>query len=249
MNGLMAAELLKVRATRSSWVLAGLAVVFCLMWASVDVLVFPFDGPADQQVEDAYSMAQQGYLLVLILGVLVAAGDYRHQTITWALLVTPRRGRVITAKLVACAMIGLAVGVVSALATAGLTAVLLAVSGHPVMTAGVPLVLLGSVLGTTLWCVFGAALGALLRNQVLAVGVAFGWFFYAEWFLVSLLPEIGRWTPTGAAKAAAGWHGTGTGLPVAGELLPLWAGGLVFLGYALVAAALARAVSVRRDIT
>lgn len=247
MNGLVAAELLKVRSTRSSWVLAAVAVVFCLMWATADVLVFPFDGPVDQQVEDAYGMAQQGYLLVLILGVLVAAGDYRHQTITWALLVTPRRGRVITGKLLACAVLGLVVGVVSAVATAGLTAVLLAASGLPVMTAGVPLVLLGSVLGTTLWCVFGAALGALLRNQTLAVGVAFVWFFYAEWFLVSLLPEIGRWTPTGAAKAAAGWHGTG--LPMAGELLPMWGGGLLFLGYALVAAALARAVSVRRDIT
>jgi ABC-type transport system involved in multi-copper enzyme maturation permease subunit len=247
MNGLVAAELLKVRATRSTWVLAAVAVVFCLAWASVDVLVFPFDRPADQQVEDAYSMAQQGYLLVLILGVLVAAGDYRHQTITWAMLVTPRRGRVITGKLLACAVVGLVVGLVAAAATVGLTAVLLAVSGRPVMTAGVPLVLLGSVLGTTLWCVFGAALGALLRNQVLAVGVAFVWFLYAEWFLVMLLPEVGRWTPTGAAKAVAGWHRTG--MPVAGELLPMWAGGAVFLGYALVAAAVAGAVSVRRDIT
>lgn len=246
MKRLVAAELLKVRSTRSAWVLAVVAVVFCLMWAAVDVLVFPFDG-SDQQVEDAYGMAQQGYLMVMILGVLVAAGDYRHQTITWALLVTPRRGRVITAKLLSCAVFGLVLGVAAALATGALTAVLLAASGHPVLTAGVPLVLLGSVLGTTLWCVFGAALGALLRNQVLAVGVAFVWFFYVEWFLVSLLPEVGRWTPTGAAKAAAGWHGAG--LPMAGELLPMWAGGLVFLGYALVAAALARAVSVRRDIT
>ena len=247
MNGLVAAELLKIRSTRSSWVLAAVAVVFCLMWASVDVLVLPFEGPVDRQVEDAYGMAQQGYLLVLILGVLVAAGDYRHQTITWALLGTPRRGRVITAKLLACAVAGLAVGVAAAAATGGLTAVLLAVSGRPVLTAGVPLVLLGSVLGTTLWCVFGAALGALLRNQVLAVGVAFVWFFYAEWFLVMLLPEVGRWTPTGAAKAVAGWHRTG--MPVAGELLPMWAGGLVFLGYALAAAVLARVVSVRRDVT
>lgn len=81
--------------------------------------------------------------------------------------------------------------------------------------------------------------------QVAAVVVAFGWFYHAEWFLVMLLPAVGRWTPTGAAKAVSGW----TPIDLAGPLLPMWAGGLVFLGYTVVAAAVAAGVSVRRDVT
>jgi hypothetical protein len=101
--------------------------------------------------------------------------------------------------------------------------------------------------------VFGAALGALIRNQVAAITVAFVWFLYAEWFLIMLVPSVGRWVPTGAAKAVSGWSRDGMvgfdGKPVPGDLLPVWAGGLVFLGYTLAAAVAARLISVRRDVT
>ena len=84
-------------------------------------------------------------------------------------------------------------------------------------------------------------------NEFAAVVVAFVWFFYAEWLLVSVVPAVGRWTPTGAAKAFSGW--TRDAMPVAGNLLPMWAGGLLFLAYAVAAGALALATTVRRDVT
>jgi hypothetical protein len=144
-------------------------------------------------------------------------------------------------------VIGAILGVAAVVVTAPITAILLAVSGNPVFTADVPAVLLGSILSTALWCVFGAALGLLVRNQIAANTAAFVWFFYAEWFLVMLLPSVGRWTPTGTSKAIVGWDRGG--LPVPGDLLPVWAGAVVFLGYAVIAAAIARLVSVRRDVT
>ena len=243
MRNLVAAELLKVRGTRSMTAVAALAVVSCVAWAVVDVLAFDVQGGP----ENAYSMAQQGYLFALILGILVTAGEYRHRTVAWVLLVTPRRGRVITAKLGACAVLGVLVGAAAVAVTAPVTAVLLAITDRPMWTPGVPAVLAGCVLSTTLWCVFGAALGLLVRNQTAAIVTAFVWFFYAEWFLVMLAPGLGRWTPTGASKAVAGWDRAG--LPVAGELLPSWAGGLVFLAYTLAAAGASRLVTIRRDVT
>lgn len=256
MIDLVRAELLKARATRSVWGLGALGVAFCLLWAALYVLVFMNLGGGrvtDRSVEDAYSMAQQGYLLVLILGIVVTAGEYRHRTITWAFLVTPRRGPVIGAKLAAGGLLGLLVGVAAAVATAVVTAALLAATGRPVVTGGVPLVLGGSVLATALWGVLGASLGALVRNQVAATTIAFVWFFYAEWLLVQLLPEVGRWVPTGAAKAASGWSREGMvdfgGQPVPGDLLPVWAGALLLLGYAAAAALAAHRVTVRRDVT
>jgi ABC-2 type transport system permease protein len=84
-------------------------------------------------------------------------------------------------------------------------------------------------------------------NQFAAAVAAFLWFYYAEWLLVSVVPAVGRWTPTGAAKALSGW--TRDAMPVPGSLLPVWAGGLVFLAYAGAATALALATTTRRDIT
>jgi ABC-2 type transport system permease protein len=244
MRNLIRAELLKARATRSVWALAGVSVAFCVAWAALDVFVFLTSGGT---VEDAYAMAQQGYLFAMILGILLTAGEYRHQTITWAFLVTPRRGHVITAKLAASAVIGALLGIAAVVVTTPVTAILLSTTDFPVFTAGVPGVLLGSVLSTALWGVFGAALGLLVRNQVAATTAAFVWFFYAEWALVMLVPAVGRWTPTGVSKAIVGYNRAG--LPTPGDLLPIWAGVTVFLAYSVIAAAAARLISVRRDVT
>jgi ABC-2 type transport system permease protein len=237
----IAAELHKALATRSVWWLGVAAALASAAWAVVHVLLWLGAGAATD-VEDAYSMAQQGYLFAMIAGVLLVAGEYRHKTVTWVLLVSPRRSRVVVAKLVACAVTGLAYG----LAAAAATVVAVLVAGGALWAPGVPLALAGSVAGTALWTVFGGALGALVRNQFAAVVVAFEWFYYAEWALVSLVPAVGRWTPTGAAKAVSGW--TRDAMPVAGDLLPAWAGGTLFLGYAVVAAALAAATTLRRDV-
>ena len=43
--------------------------------------------------------------------------------------------------------------------------------------------------------------GALVRNQIAAVVAALAWTFIVEQLLVALLPEVGRWTPGGAASA------------------------------------------------
>lgn len=241
MNALVAAELRKATATRSIWLLVALAAVICAAWATVQVLVFD---PTD--VVAAYSMAQQGYPLVMIIGILLMAGEYRHRTMTWAFLVTPNRGKVIWAKLAAGGVVGLFAGLLAAAVTTPLAMILLATQEVPILTPEVSLALLGSVVGTALWCVFGVAVGALIRNQSAAIAVALIWTFYAEWFLISLVPTIGRWTPTGAAKAASGWTRTDQSTP--GALLPMWAGALLFLAYALTAAALAR-TTVRRDVT
>lgn len=238
---MIVAELYKARSTRSVWWLAAAAVGFSLVWTVLDVALW-LGERSDRDVEAAYSMAAQGYLFAMIVGVLLVAGEYRHRTITWAVLVTPRRWHVVVAKLVACAVVGLIVGLTAAVAV---STTVFATTG--LFTGGVPLALLGSVVSTALWTVFGGALGALVRHQLATVVAAFVWTFYGEWLLVMLVPAVGRWTPTGAAKAVSGW--TRDAMPVAGDLLPTWAGGLVFLAYALGAAVMAVLTTTRRDIT
>jgi ABC-2 type transport system permease protein len=245
MKRLIHAELFKARASRTTWILAALAPVYGALSALGMVSLISPDSPIpfDQQVENVYNMAQLVYIFTLILGILGMSGEYRHQTITWSFLVTPIRGRVVTAKLVAYGVIGLLVAVVSTLVTFGVGAALLAAEGHPVTTPGLPAVLAGSTLSTALYAVFGVALGALIRNQVAAIIVALVWFNFADYFLSSFLPEIGRWLPTGAARAAGGLT------PQSGELLSAWGGGLLFAAYVVAIVLAARLLTLRRDVT
>ncbi|MEV4750663.1 ABC transporter permease [Streptosporangium sp. NPDC049248] len=243
MSRLIRAELFKARASRVTWILVALAPPLCVLWAGLMVATAEPGGATAPQIENVYNMAQQSYVFALILGVLGMAGENRHQTITWQFLVTPRRERVVGAKLAAYGIVGLLVGAVSALVTLAAGLVMLGLAGHPAWTPRVPMVLLGSMLSVVLYGLLGVGLGALLRNQVAAVAVALAWFMYADYLLTMLLPGLGRWLPTGAARALGGMNMRG------GELLPAWGGGLLFAGYVVVIVLAARALTLRRDIT
>lgn len=238
---LVRAELIKALAVQATWILAAVAPVFCALWVLV-----PLFAPASSdaaRIADVYHMAQQAYLFTLILGILGMSGEYRHQTITWAFLVTPRRGAVVTAKLVAYGLLGLLVGVLSALVTLAAGGVLLALRGYPALSSDVPLILLGAVLSTAIYGLLGVALAVLVRSQVAAITLAALLFAYGDAFLAWLVPDVYRWLPTGAARALGGMRLDD------GVLLPAWGGGLLFVGYVAVIVLLARLLTLRRDVT
>jgi len=91
----------------------------------------------------------------------------------------------------------------------------------------------------------GVALGALVRNQIVAVAGALFWMLLFEQVLIPEFPAFGRWLPFGATSALLqldkAW-----GLD--GRLLPAAVGGLVLAGYTAAAAALAIVVTPKRDI-
>ncbi|MFC7642507.1 ABC transporter permease subunit [Streptosporangium lutulentum] len=187
MKRLIHAELFKARSNRAVWILAAITPAFCALWALLSVSLMNLDSPVplDQRVENVYNMAQQAYIFTFVLGVLGMTGEYRHQTITWSFLVTPVRGRVVTAKLVAYGLIGLLVAAGSTLVTFGAGAALLAAGGHPMTTPDLPAVLAGTTLSIALYAVFGVALGALIRNQVAAIVVAAVWFVFGDYLLLA----------------------------------------------------------------
>ena len=65
----------------------------------------------------------------LLLGILGMTGEFRHQTVTQTFLVTPKRGRVVAAKLVAYPLAGIALALVILAFTAAVAAGWLAAKG------------------------------------------------------------------------------------------------------------------------
>jgi ABC-2 type transport system permease protein len=241
MNRLIRGELIKARSSRATWALAAVAPAFCALWVVLQALL-PAASDA-LRLAGVYNMAQQAYLFTLIIGILGMTGEYRHQTITWAFLLTPRRGAVMTAKLAAYGLVGLAVAAASALVTLVAGVVALSLAGHAALSADVPVILLGAMLSTAIYAPMGVALAVLVRNQVAAVILAVLLFAYGDSFLAWLIPDVFAWLPSGAARALGGMRAEG------GALLPAWGGALLFTGYVAAIALVARLVTLRRDVT
>ena len=90
----------------------------------------------------------------------------------------------------------------------------------------------------------GVGVAALVRNQVAAVTGALLWFLMVEGVMPAVLraPTLPKWLPGGATAALT--------YPFpSDQFLPMWAGGLLLAGYALVLAAIGSRVTVRRDVT
>jgi ABC-2 type transport system permease protein len=245
MRDLVAAEWLKLRTTRLLFGMAPAAVR--LSFAAVVGSLLATDRSdislrSTEGIERVLSFTGTGALVVLLVGILIAAGEYRHGTAADTFLTTPRRHPVVFAKLTVGAAVGAVAGLLTSAACVAAAALLFRIEGvtFPFDRSEVWLTLAGAVAYTTLFAVLGVALGTLVRNQVLAVAAALAWIGVVEHVLVALAPGIGRWLP-----AAAGQAIVRTPLD---DLLPPLGGVAVLAAYALVIGALGVRFAVRRDV-
>ena len=204
-------------------------------------------------------VGMSGLLLFVpaLIGTIAVTGEYRHRTIGTTFLAAPRRGRVLAAKLLVFGALGVAYGVVSSL-FAGLAVVAgAAVQGVELgVSVGALLALLARLaLAAAVYMVLGVAIGALARHQLLAVGIVLGYFYFLEHVLM-IIPGVNvihPFLPGGATAALTDFTFLGDAIA---EQLPMAAasttsplvGALVLLGYAVVAAWLAIAIPLRRDL-
>ena len=252
MTALVRAELLKLRTvTLPGWLLLTalglvlLGVLATILTAGMESAPLQRDDP--DLLARAVASASGGNIVLLVLGILVLTQEFRFGTATPSFLVTPRRGSVLVAKLIAVALVGLLFAVLSVLFALGASLAVLAVRGDPItFDETVVEVLLGVGLVLLLYGPIGVAVGALVRNQIAAVVAALAWMFIAEQLLVALLPEVGKWTPGGASSAVLQLGDIAT---TRGDLLPVWGGALLLVAYAVVLSALAARITLRRDLT
>jgi ABC-2 type transport system permease protein len=246
---LIRAEFTKLATTRLIYGLAAAMAAFAVLTVAAIILDVEGAPPLSAYSLPVFVAAPVTLLsgAALLLGILGMAGEFRHQTVTQTFLVTPDRGRVVAAKLVAYPLAGIALTLVTLAITAAVATGWLAATGitpslpEPVAYA-LGHVLLGAVLAAGLCGLVGVGVAALVRNQVAAlVGVAV-WALVVEGLLMSLLnaPSLAKWLPSAAAAALTN--------PGGGHLSRL-GGSLLLAGYALALALAGTRLVVRRDIT
>ena len=252
---LVRAEWTKLLSTKVGYWLVAVAA---LMAAGFTALFTAFagdqGGPGGQGIAavgtEAYALLVAGVpaqvvVIAVVLGVIGMTQEYRHRTATPTFLVTPRRGRVVVAKLVAYAVVGVVVAVAAVAATVLVATVYGGARGGAPDWSGDALgVLLRSGLAIVVYTVIGVGVGALVRNQVGAVVGSLVYLFVVEPIIGSIpaTSDAYRYLPGGALAAM-----TDSGRGVV-DLLTAWQGGLLLLGYGLVAAVLGTVLAVRRDV-
>jgi ABC-type transport system involved in multi-copper enzyme maturation permease subunit len=193
------------------------------------------------------------YLLTLVVGVMSIGSEYRHKTITSTFLSTPKRIRVMVAKVISLLGIGAFYGLVFLLGSVTVGGATIAIKGFsPVPELGpISRALALSLLVLGLWSLVGLGAGILIPNQVAAILIAVGAAFIVEplaGFLLGLVSwgqSIAPYMPSMATSAMVGQVNTSATV----ELLSWWAGALVLVAYAAVLAGIGTMLTIRRDVT
>ena len=244
MTTLIRTELLRLRTTRSTWVVLAVGLALTLAWAAAILSNIGGIGAAArgsvQMRADLLGATGIGLFPMMLLGTVAVTGEFHHRTATSTFLVTPRRWRVLAAKAVAGALVGPLV-IILLLAVVWTFGV---VAGAIQLTvdAGLLAMTARSIPVAACWALLGVAVGVAIRNQTVAVLVPPVWFLLIE----TLLPAYGLsalvpWLPGGATTALLGGRFAGA--------LPAWAALLVLLAYALALFVPGARAIARRDIT
>lgn len=248
---LIRAEFLKLRTTQVwFWLLVGTIAVAALLVVAQIASDHGVERAAD--VPDMFTSASQAYIVVFVLGVLGITTEFRYQTITPTVLQTPSRWAIITAKLITYALVGIAYSIVSVLVQIAIAVPWLSSKDITVDfgNSHVQHAIIGVVVVVALFGIVGIGIGALLRNQIVAVVVGIIFLVVLENLLL-LIPGVRHvWPFTPGGASAAIEHTTGsTEVNNGVHLTSTPVGVVVLLLWAFVPAIVGAAVSMNRDIT
>ena len=254
MTGLLRAEVRKLRSTQVwVWLLIG-----SLAWTALFVVVtFLTDGiegnpsprlftPEGQR--NLFASVSAAFVFACVLGIIGITAEYRHLTVTPSYLTTPKRWRVIAAKLLTYLAVGLAYAVACAVLVIAMAVPWLAAKDidFSLTSNRVPLVLLAAMAVMAIYGIVGVGVGALIRNQIAAVVVTLVYLFAIEGLLSSLpwvRDHLYKYLPGGAAQGVSQVTSTNN------TFLEPWQGGLLLAAYGIGFALLASWLTIRRDVT
>jgi ABC-2 type transport system permease protein len=233
------------------WLLLG-ALAFTALVTIITIATDGIEGntqprlSTDVGMRNLFSGIAAGAVFSMVLGAIGMTGEYRHQTVTPTFLASPKRGRVVIAKVVTYFFAGLGYGIVCAALAFAIALPWLSAKDLHIGGQGVPGVVVAAVVVSGVYALLGVGVGALVRNQIAAVVGTLIYLFVLEPVLSSIpgVRDYYSWFPGGALQAL-----TQSAPTSRYELLDPWQGGLLLAGYGLAFALAGRYLATRRDVT
>jgi ABC-type transport system involved in multi-copper enzyme maturation permease subunit len=243
MIGQFRAELLKIRSTRTTagvfLGMIGIVLLFSLLTGLLSKAP-NLVTTADQR--NLFGVGAFAGVFSALAGIMAVTSEYRYGTIRPTFLFTPKRARVLEAKVAAGVLAGALFGLVAA--GVGLATGYACLAGRGIDFAldgrQTTLLLLSTVAGAALWGGIGLGVGAAVRSQVGAIIGLLAWGFVAENLIFGFLPGLGRFGPVHAQDGLIEF--------TTAHLLGPAAGGLVLFAWAAALSVLGTAVAIRRDV-
>ena len=266
---LFRAELLKLRTTSLWWIFALIlvplwGVALAYNWLAVEVTTSEagsgFEnagfGSVETVVSGLYTCGQfGGVLLVVLLSAILVTSEFFHLTATSTFLTTPRRERVILAKMATAVVIALVVWLVTTLLNLAAAPLVLSTVDRP-SYLGQSFVwqAIGlNALAFVLWALLGVGAGVLIRSQIGATITLSVLYVVGTQILTIVFTVLSSmvWEPFMGLRVLV--PTLASELLITGPLLPddppRWVGGLILLGYAVVTAVLGTLITRRRDVS
>ena len=190
---LLRAELLKLRTTRTFAALTAVAVATSMLIAG---LTAALSEPTEDSVLTDVFTSDTSSLFILVLAIVGISGEWRHRTITSALLAAPDRLRFLAAKTLAFAAAGLVLSLLISLAISILGYAILSSRDLPVPELGELAAQIGrNMVVAALLGGFGVGIGGIVRNQPVAIVGVLLISFVLEPGLIALDPDVARYGP------------------------------------------------------
>jgi ABC-2 type transport system permease protein len=249
MTGLIRAEALRLATTRTYWLLVAGAIALIAGGVAPTAAATSFT-PGISPARSVLAIAGLAQTVALIAGALSVAGEFRHQTIIPAVLITPRRTPLLAAKLITLAAAGLALGVAATGIATAITVPVLAARHIPagVSATGIAAVIAGGAIATALAAALGVGAGAIIRSQAGAITAVLALVYVAE-PLLGLVPGLGPAVQQYGLGGLATATTRTAGFPASAHLLGQPAAALILAGYATAALLAGAELLRRRDIT
>ncbi len=243
MSVLLRAELLKLRTTRTFAALVAASLALSLLAVGLTAAIADEWGP--RQVRELFTADFTG-LFITLLGVMGMAGEWRHRTITGTVLATPDRTKLLAAKVLSYAVAGMVLSLIVTASIMALGSAILGARDLPTLGIGdLADVLWRNLVVAALFGALGVGVGALVRNQVVAVVGVLIVGFVLEPVLLGVVPDVARYLPI--IGLPSGIQDVDSGFPEAGLLAPLPALALMLAWVAALFAAGAATLR-RRDV-
>ena len=247
MTAQLRSELRKMRTTRTNLGLV-LGLVALILFG---VIAGAFSSEADLSLlENQRELVGNGSFAALfaaMIGVMAMTSEFRHGTIRATFVFTPVRTRVLAAKTAASLIVGAVFGVLGSVLALGTGVVMIRARGYDVLldAGDVRKLVLGTIAMSALWAALGVGLGAVVRNQVLAIVGLSAWVFVVEILLFQYLPDVARYAPGAAGTALTGDTVGDSSV----HLLSAPVGGVLLAVYACLFAVAGALAIERRDVT